>query len=170
LKKNNIILIIIVIIAIIALIGLVTIYEQQQVKIHLTNANTYHTEAISYNAAEQNDSLSQAIIVMNTQVAPLLPKELAELQAANTMFASSEQKQYITAAIELNRDNVELNGISNTAYKHYTSGDYVDAATDNSNSKNIQSNELPLTQTLNGLVAQYPNEFGFNITGGTSSQ
>jgi hypothetical protein len=52
LKKNNIILIIIVIIAINCMgIGLVTIYEQQQVKIHLTNANTYHTEAISYNAA-----------------------------------------------------------------------------------------------------------------------
>jgi hypothetical protein len=119
---------------------------------------------------EQNDSLSQAITTMNTQVAPLLPKELAELQAANTMFASPEQKQYITAAIELNRDNVELNGISNTAYKHYTSGDYADAATDNSNSKNIQSNELSLTQTLNGLVAEYPDQFGFNITGGTSSK
>lgn len=152
------------------MISIVTLYEQQQVKIHLTNANTYHTEAVSYNAVEQNDSMSQAITVMNTQVAPLLVNELSELQAANTMFASPEQKQYITVATELNRDNVELNGISNTAYKHYTSGDYADAITDNSNSKNIQTDELPLTQTLNGLLAEYPNQFGFNITGGTSSQ
>ena len=78
------------------------------------------------------------------------------MQSTNTIFASP-QKQYITTAIELNTDNTELNGISNAAYEAYTNGDYAAAVNDNSNSKSIQPNELSLTQTLNGLVAQYPN-------------
>ncbi len=92
-KRNNIILIIIVIVLILG-IG-ITLYEQQQVKIHLNNANVYHTEMVSYNAVEQNDSLSQAITTMNTQVAPLLPKELAELQAA-TLYSHLQNKNSIS--------------------------------------------------------------------------
>jgi len=88
--------------------AIIILYEQQQVKTHLIDANNYHIQMLANKPAlAATNSLDEKLSIWNKNV-PLLNSELTELRAADTMFASPQQKQYISVTIQLNGDNMAL--------------------------------------------------------------
>ncbi len=150
---------------IILIIGIgvgVTLYEQQQVKKHLTNANNYHTEQMALNPQLVGSSASlNSTINANNEVQPLSTNELTELRAADNIFASSAQIAYINACIEINTDNqkimkLDLEGMNTT--------DISTIEDDAASIRDIESDASTAAQTRDSIIAANPEEFGFNVT------
>lgn len=113
--------------------------------------------------------MANAVNIRNNQQAPLFAQELAQLQEANTSFASPEQKQYIETATLLNEDNVKLDGIANTVYGHIQNGDLSDALSAANDNQSVETDETTQADTLRDILRQYPNQFGFNIANTSST-
>jgi len=168
--NKKLLLIALIIILIVAIGGIVTLYEQQQVKTHLINANNYHSQFIANNPAlAATSSLDEKLAIWNKNV-PLLNSELTELRAADTIFTSQQQKQYITTDIQLNGDNMALYNIEQQAKSEKNSGNYNlgNQLLLVSKVQDINKDEISLQQTLSGLTAQYPDQFGFSVTNNTA--
>ena len=162
-------LIAIILVIILAIGATVVLYEQQQVKTHLINANKYNVQMLANKPAlAATSSLDEKLAIWNKNV-PLLNSELTELRAADTMFASPQQKQYISVAIQLNGDNMALYNVELQAKSEKVSGDYNlgNMLLLVSKIEDINKNEISLGQTLSGLTAQYPDQFGFSVSNNT---
>jgi predicted negative regulator of RcsB-dependent stress response len=160
LQRRNLILIVIIVVLIIGVVVGVTLYEQQQVKSHLTKANAYHSQMMAYNDQLAIENFTGKATLIKNVTRPILINELNELRAADTMFASSTQKEYIKAAIEINTDNSKQNDIiiaasetSDTSKISKYISDYDD----------IDKDAKTATQTRDSLVAGHPEEFGFVV-------
>jgi len=162
-NRKNIFALIIIAILLIGIGISYVLYEEQQVKIHLINANNYHTQVVQLNGVVKNDSLSDAINVRNNLQNPLLIKETSELQLANTTFASPEQKQYINAAMIVNQDNIKLGGIATSMYNDLKNGNLASAASQISLVNTVYSDDMAQASVVKGIVTQNPNQFGFTI-------
>jgi predicted negative regulator of RcsB-dependent stress response len=160
LKRRNIFLIIIIILLIIGIGIGITLYEQQQVKNHLTIANNYHTILMADNPKIANDTLKQ-IAALDVKEEPTFANELTELREANTIFASPNQKSYILAAITINTDNTKIDNLQIAANK---TTDLTQLEQDANSLNQISKDRTTATQTRDSLVAAYPDEFGFNVS------
>ena len=159
-ERRNIYIIIIIIILIIGIGVGVTLYEQQQVKSHLIQANDYHTQIMAYNPQFENSTLKEQAILSNKTL-PLELSELKELRAANTLFASSDQKDYINAAIQINTENTELDYLTMDAVNTTNIGK-IDS--DLNEMQSLVNDSTKLGQTRDSILAAHPEDFGFNIT------
>jgi predicted negative regulator of RcsB-dependent stress response len=160
LERRNIFLIVIIIVLIIGIGIGVTLYEQQQVKKHLTIANNYHTILMGHNPEIANATLKK-VAAIDVAEQPDLANELTELREANTIFATSNQKSYILAAITVNTDNTKINNLQINANKT-TNLDQLEQYV--TSIDQIYKDRTTATQTRDSLIATYPEEFGFNVT------
>lgn len=159
-ERRNIFIIIIIVI-LVALIGIgVTLYEQQQVKSHLTQANNYHSQMMAYNPQLESSTVKEDVPIIEKNIKPLETNELNELRAANTMFASSNQKEYINAAIQINTDNSKIDDLEIAVSKTTNLGELENDATDLTN---IKKDMTTSTNTRDSIVAAHPEEFGFEV-------
>jgi len=169
-EHKNLWLIAVILVLLVAIGIAVIYYEQQQVKTHLINANNYHSQFIANNPAlAATSSLDEKLAIWNKDI-PLLNSELTELRAADTMFTSQQQKQYITTAIQLNGDNMALYNVELQAKSEKNSGNYNlgNQLLLVSKVQDINKDEISLQQTLYGLTAQSPDQFGFSLTNNTA--
>lgn len=158
LKRNNIILILIVLVVGVAVAF--TLYEQQQVKLHLTKANDYHSQMMAYNPQLESSTVKEDVPIIEKNIKPLETNELNELRAANTLFASSNQKEYINAAIQINTDNSKIDDLEIAVSKTTNLGELENYATD---LNNINKDVSTFTNTRDAILAAHPEEFGFEI-------
>ena len=145
LERKNILLILIIIILIIGIGIGVTLYEQQQVKKHLTIANNYHTELMALNPQLVGSSSSLNSTINATNIAkPISANELTELRAADNIFASSAQIAYINACIEINTDNQKIMKLD---LEDMNTTDISKIYDDATSIKDIESDAQTATQT-----------------------
>ena len=160
LQRRNLILIVIIVVLVIGVVVGVTLYEQQQVKSHLTKANAYHSQVMAYNDQLGIENLTGKATLVKNVTKPILANELNELRAADTMFASSTQKEYTKAAIEINTDNTKQFDILIAASETTDTSKINDYISDYND---IDKDAKTVTQTRDSLVAAHPEEFGFVV-------
>jgi hypothetical protein len=160
LERKNILIIVIIAVLIVSIGIGVTLYEQQQVKLHLTKANAYHTGMMASNPQISNASSLKEIAGVVTKDKPFLTNELNELRAANTIFATQTQKDYINAAIDVNTANSKQFDImiaaSNTTNLSRLSS-YVNDL------DQIDKDRITSAGKRDSAIAAHPEEFGFEV-------
>ena len=159
-ERKNIFLIIILVI-LVALIGVgVILYEQQQVKSHLTQANNYHSQMMAYNPQLTNATSNIKAVGIINKTKPLLTNEMNELRAANTIFASPIQKEYINDAIQVNTDNAKEDDLIIVSSKTTNLNQLTSYKT---NYDVIYKDVVTTANNRDSIVSAHPEEFGFEI-------
>ena len=158
-ERRDILIIVVIAVLLIGLGVGVLIYEQQQVKIHLTKANAYHSQMMALNPQIKNATLKQSAVIVNNSKS-ILTNELNELRAADTMFASTTQKEYIDADIAVNTDNVKIDEIIIAASKSTNLNELSGYA---SQINGIDQDRTTATDKRDSIIAAHPEEFGFEV-------
>jgi hypothetical protein len=159
LEREDILIIVVVAILIVGFGIGITLYEKQEVKIHLTNANVYHSEMMALNPQIKNAKLKQSAVIANNSKSILI-NELNELRAADTMFASTTQKEYIDDVIAVNTDNMKIDDLTIAASKATNLNEIMGYA---SQVNGINQDRTSATDKRDTIMAAHPEEFGFEV-------